>query len=64
MIVKEFGLDPNKVAKGATMPQGDIRTAQRFIANNFDLIIGSLPEGFDSKFKATGVTKSITKRFL
>ena len=63
MIVKEFGLDPNKVAKGATMPQGDIRAAQRFIANNFDLIIGSLPEGFDSKFKATGVQKVLLNAF-
>ena len=63
MIVKEFGLDPNKVAKGATMPQGDIRTAQRFIANNFDLIIGSLPEGFDSNFKATGVQNVLLNAF-
>ncbi len=63
MIVKEFGLDPNKVAKGATMPQGDIRAAQRFVANNFDLIIGSLPEGFDSNFKATGVQNVLLNAF-
>ena len=63
MIVKEFGLDPKKVAIGATMPQGDIRAAQRFISSNLDLIVGSLPEGFDSNFKATGVQNVLLKAF-
>mgnify|MGYP003134237228 CR=1 FL=1 len=63
IAMKEMGLDPNKVAKMATMPQGEIRDAQRFIAQNFDLLIGSLPEGFTSEFKATGVENVLLNAF-
>ena len=53
----------NKINKNADLNKAEMLAIQKFINSNVDFAIGSLIEGYNSEFKATGVVNKLLEKF-
>ena len=58
-----MGISPAKIKSKANLTKSELANAQRFIKKNVGVLIGMMPEGFDSSGKATGVPKTMLDAF-
>ena len=62
-VGKLIGISPIKIKSKANLTKAELANAQRFIKKNVGLLIGMMPEGFDSTGSATGVPKTMLDAF-
>ena len=54
-----LGISPAKIKSKANLTKSEVANAQRWFNKNVQLVIDSLPQGFDAEGQATGVPRTV-----